>query len=99
MNITMSAYSNLPFQGEVYDTGFQEVENGSQRKNMRDVLSQSPSSQMGKHDPTPNFHCESETESPGLLKQITKATSCLIRYSSPHRTDLSSHPVPYGMCL
>lgn len=59
MNITMSMYSNVPFQGEMYDTGFQEVEKGSLRKCKRDVLSQSPSSQMGKHEQTFNFLCES----------------------------------------
>lgn len=78
MNITVSPYPNVPFQGKMYDTGYQGVEKGSQRKHKRDVLSQSPFSQMGKHEGTFNFLCESERESPGLLKQFTKATLRLI---------------------
>lgn len=97
MNITVPPYPNVPFQGEMYDTGFQEVENVFQRKHRRDVPSKSHFSHMGKHEGTFNFLCELEIESSGLLKQITKATLCLIWCSSPHRTDLSSHPAHCGI--
>lgn len=97
MNIIVSPYLNVPFQGEIYDTGFQEMENSFQKKHRRNVLSQSPFSQMGKHEGTFNFLCELELESPGLLKQITKATLCLIWCSSLHRTDLPSHPAHRGL--
>lgn len=89
-------YSNVPFQGETYDTGFQEVGKGSQRKQKRgDILSQLPSSAMDKHESTFNFLCESRL----VWSSISQNPLCLIWYSSTHSTDLPSHPLHHGIYL
>lgn len=85
-------YSNVPFQWETYNTGFQEMGKDSQRKQKRgDILSQLPSSEMDKHEPNSNFLCESDWAIQfGQAYDKNHFIFNMILFYTPYRSALSS---------